>query len=334
MNCRKALLCIDIQNDFCQGGALAVPGGDQVIPVINAYIEAFSKENLPIFTSRDWHPRKSRHFIRYGGHWPVHCVQQTRGARFHPKLKLPGDAIVLSKGMDAEEDCSSDFEAVDSTGIPFVHILNLLGVEHLYVGGLATDSCVLDTVLDALSNGYRVKVLTDAIRGMNVRPRDSEAALRRMIRCGAQRMTLNRLSSSLSGVKVKRCDHVALFTKRAGRLRQFYIGTLGFKQEREEHLPRSLVKAVLGLDAECLMIRLVSGEVKLELFQPTTDQLTKRLNATSGLHHWGYEVGNKKAFLRMLRKRNVPILQGKRGDRQVYFLKDPDGNRVEIRGEH
>lgn len=182
----KALLIVDVQNDFCPGGALAVAEGDRVVPVLNRYIEKFLKEDCPIFASRDWHPKKTRHFKDFGGKWPAHCVANTKGAEFHSKLKLPKETIILSKGMDPEKNSYSAFQAVDKEGKDLLRILKDLGVEELYVGGLATDYCVKFSVLDALKSGFKVKLLTDAIRGVNIKPKDSEHAIKEMLSKGAK----------------------------------------------------------------------------------------------------------------------------------------------------
>lgn len=179
-------MIIDIQNDFCQGGTLAVPEGDKVIPAVNRYIKLFSRQGLPIFISRDWHPKKTGHFKQFGGPWPVHCVQGSRGARFHPKLKLPKGAIILSKGMGGEKNSYSDFQSVNSGEVGFKKLLQEMGVEELYIGGLATDYCVKYTVLDALKFGFKVRLLIDAVRGVNLRPGDSRQAIKKMLKCGAK----------------------------------------------------------------------------------------------------------------------------------------------------
>lgn len=189
MKLKRALLVVDVQKDFCPGGALAVPSGDTVIPVLNRYIGFFSKKNLPIFFSRDWHPKVTKHFKKFGGVWPVHCVQNTQGAAFHPKLKIPKPAIILSKGMDPGKDSYSAFQAFDSLGTEFGNLLKMFGISELYVGGLATDYCVKHSVLDGLKAGLKVFLLTDAIRGVNLRPGDDEAAVREMVENGAKKMT-------------------------------------------------------------------------------------------------------------------------------------------------
>lgn len=190
MKLKKALLIVDVQKDFCPGGALVVPQGDKIILNLNKYIRIFSKNKLPIFASRDWHPKKTKHFKKFGGLWPVHCVQDTKGAGFHPKLKLPKEAIILSKGMDPQEDVYSVFQAQDSNGTGFLTLLKYLGVQELYIGGLATDYCVRASSIDALKNGFKAGLLVDAIKGVNLKPQDSEEAIMEMVGQGAKKLTL------------------------------------------------------------------------------------------------------------------------------------------------
>lgn len=180
-----ALVIVDVQNDFCPGGSLAVPEGDKVVPVLNRYIERFAALKTPIFASRDWHPAVTKHFKAYGGAWPPHCVQGTRGAEFHADLRLPREAVIVSKGMDSEQDAYSCFQAEDPDGMPFTAALGERGVQRLFVGGLATDYCVKATVLDALREGFQVVVLEDAIRAVDVSPGDGAKALQEMKTAGA-----------------------------------------------------------------------------------------------------------------------------------------------------
>jgi len=194
MESKKALLIVDVQNDFCPGGALAVPEGDKIVPILNKYMIIFSKKKWPIFASRDWHPKESKHFKKFGGPWPQHCIQNTRGARLHPDLRLPKETILLSKGMDPDKDSYSAFQAVDSKGNEFFELLKSSRIKELFVGGLATDYCIKSSVLDALKFGFKVKLLTDAIRGVNIKPEDSEQAIEEMVRGGAERMTVEELS--------------------------------------------------------------------------------------------------------------------------------------------
>lgn len=190
---RDALVLVDVQNDFCAGGSLAVPDGDQVVPVLNRYIERFHEAGAPIFASRDWHPPKTRHFQAYGGAWPPHCVQGTPGARFHLGLAVPEEAVVVSKGMDPDEDAYSTFQAADDGGRRFATMLSERGIRRLYVGGLATDYCVKATVLDALREGFEVAVLADAVRAVDVKPGDGEQAITEMREAGARFLTLERV---------------------------------------------------------------------------------------------------------------------------------------------
>lgn len=184
-----ALIIVDVQNDFCPGGSLAVADGDQVVPALNRYIEKFTAAGLPIFATRDWHPAKTKHFNTGGGPWPPHCVQGTEGGKFHPALALPQSASIVSKGISPDADSYSGFEATDAEGVGLAQRLRGLGVERLFVGGLATDYCVKFTVLDALKEGFKVTLLEDAIRGVNLHADDSEQAIDAMVRAGADRST-------------------------------------------------------------------------------------------------------------------------------------------------
>jgi nicotinamidase/pyrazinamidase len=193
MDVKRALLVVDVQIDFCPGGALPVPGGDAIIPVLNKYINLFSGQGLPVFASRDWHTRQTRHFEKCGGMWPEHCVMGSQGAQFHPMLALPEEAIILSKGMISEEDDYSAFQAVDDHKTGFNALLRQHGITALCIGGLATDYCVKWTVMDALTLDYKVTLLVDAIKGVNMRPRDSDGAIEEMIRRGARTTTFEKL---------------------------------------------------------------------------------------------------------------------------------------------
>jgi nicotinamidase/pyrazinamidase len=182
---RDALVVVDVQNDFCPGGSLAVDRGDEVVPVLNRYAERFGRAGAPIFASRDWHPARTRHFKEWGGVWPPHCVQGTRGAELHPALVLPRGVIIVSKGMDPEADAYSAFQALDPSGRSFADALAARGVRRLYVGGLATDYCVKATTLDALRAGFAVLLLEDAMRAVNLEPGDDRRALLEMQAAGA-----------------------------------------------------------------------------------------------------------------------------------------------------
>lgn len=187
---KKALLVVDMQNDFCPGGALSVPEGDKIIPKINKYIKIFVKKNLPIFVTRDWHPVRTQHFKDFGGAWPVHCIQNNQGAQFHPELKLPKSAILLYKGMDPTQDAYSAFQAENESGVKLPQLLKIMGISELYIGGLATDYCVRFSSRDALKQGLKVKLLTDAIKGVNLKPQDSDKAINEMVKLGAKLISL------------------------------------------------------------------------------------------------------------------------------------------------
>lgn len=184
-----ALIIVDVQYDFLPGGALAVPESDQILPVLNKYIQIFEKRGLPIYMTRDWHPVNHCSFKEYGGPWPSHCVVDTRGAAFAEDLKFSSPAIVISKATTPERECYSDFGTTN-----FEASLRATGVGRLFVGGLATDYCVLNTVKDALGLGFTTFLLRDAIRGVNVQPDDSRKAEQEMIRLGARSMELQDLS--------------------------------------------------------------------------------------------------------------------------------------------
>ena len=179
-NSNRALIVVDVQNDFCPGGSLAVAHGDEVVAPLNKLIRAFLERGEPVFKSRDWHPTQTKHFAAYGGTWPVHCVQDTKGAEFHPDLLDDMHIRTVSKGL-GDTDCYSAF---DETDLDLQ--LRRLGVEEVWVGGLATDYCVKNTVLDALRKGYKVKALTDAMRAVDVNPGDGDRAIEEMRQAGAE----------------------------------------------------------------------------------------------------------------------------------------------------
>ena len=181
-----ALLISDIQNDFLPGGSLAVPEGEQVIPVLNGYIDRFSNRQLPVFATRDWHPANHCSFIRQGGPWPEHCIAGSKGAEFSADLHLPASAYIISKGTDVEREGYSSF-----SNRTFKQQLDNAGVRRLFIGGLATDYCVLNTVRDALNYHYKVFLLIDAIRAVNVQKQDGENAINEMIEKGAIPITLS-----------------------------------------------------------------------------------------------------------------------------------------------
>ena len=189
-----ALLIVDVQNDFCPGGSLPVAEGDKIVPILNQYIARFTAAGLPIFVTRDWHPEKTSHFKSGGGVWPSHCVQGTVGAEFHPDLSLPHQSVVVSKGLDPQEDSYSGFQGTSPEGIKLAGLLRRQGVKRIFVGGLAMDYCVKATVLDGLREGFEVFLLEDAIRGVDLQAGDSERAIQEMTQKGAEKSRLECLS--------------------------------------------------------------------------------------------------------------------------------------------
>jgi nicotinamidase/pyrazinamidase len=195
MESKKALLVVDIQNDFCPGGALGAEEGDLIIPIMNKYIDLFQKNKLPVFFSRDWHPPTTKHFKEFGGPWPSHCVQDTKGAEFHPGLNMPSHAIILSKGTDPGADGYSAFDARSTNRKPLEGLLKELGVVDLYIGGIATDYCVKMSSLDALERGYHVYILSDAIKGVD--KHDSERAIEAILEKNGKLKTFTEVSKEL-----------------------------------------------------------------------------------------------------------------------------------------
>ncbi len=165
----RALLVVDVQNDFCPGGALGVKDGNKIIPHINNLIREFDL----VVASRDWHPEDTVHFEK----WPVHCVRGTEGAEFHPELKVKKMDFIFDKGTKNKDDGYSAFEATNKNLTEF---LKETGVEELYVCGLTTEYCVKQSALDAVSNGFKTFLFTDAIAPVNMNPGDEEKALDEM----------------------------------------------------------------------------------------------------------------------------------------------------------
>lgn len=173
-----ALIIVDVQKDFCPGGALAIDGGDKVIPVLNRWIDAATAANGPIYASRDWHPADHISFKQRGGLWPPHCIQDSDGARFHPELQLPEPTVKITKGVRFDQDQNSVF---DQTGL--ATRLHQDGIKRLFVGGLAEDVCVLASVLDGRGAGFDVVLIPDATRPVTVG--GGEKARREMRDAGA-----------------------------------------------------------------------------------------------------------------------------------------------------
>ena len=192
---KKVLIVVDVQNDFCPGGKLGVRGGDKVVKPLNKYIQAFRSSELPVFATRDWHPEKTKHFKEFGGLWPMHCVQKTRGAAFRKDLKLPSETLILSKGMNPKKEGYSVFSAEDSRGTGLLRILRALKIKEIYIGGLTTEYCIRYTVLDALKHGFKTAFLVDAM--MPVNPREGKKVVKELKKAGARCLTLKDIISNL-----------------------------------------------------------------------------------------------------------------------------------------
>ncbi|HOM63029.1 MAG TPA: isochorismatase family protein [Dysgonamonadaceae bacterium] len=166
---KNTLLIVDVQNDFCPGGTLAVSDGDKIVPIINQIEDKFDF----VISSQDWHPAATVHFEK----WPPHCIAGTFGADFHPNLITDKIDLKLLKGTGNKDDGYSAFEATNVSLIDYLHENQ---IQNLYVCGLATDYCVKATVLDAIENGFHTYVITDAVAAVNVEKGDDRKALNEM----------------------------------------------------------------------------------------------------------------------------------------------------------
>jgi len=175
-----ALLVADIQNDFLPGGALGIRGGDDIVPVLLNYIDRFHSKGLPIFLTRDWHPPNHCSFRSQGGPWPPHCIAGSPGSLPPRAFETPLSAVIIYKAIDADREAYSAFQ---DTALG--RHLKAIGVQRLFIGGLATDYCVLNTVKDARAGGYEVRLLMDGIKAVNLQPDDGPKAEQEMIRLGA-----------------------------------------------------------------------------------------------------------------------------------------------------
>lgn len=182
--CYDAIIVVDVQNDFCPQGALPIKDGDKVVDPLNKWISAADAKAIPIYISRDWHPINHLSFKQYGGLWPVHCVQDTDGARFHPRLIIPNTAVKVTKGIRFDKDQNSAF---DETGLAVQ--LRKEGVKRVFVGGLAEDVCVLATLLDAVKEGFEAYLIADATMpvtregGQTARKKMKEAGIKFIETC-------------------------------------------------------------------------------------------------------------------------------------------------------
>lgn len=193
---KAALLVVDVQNDFCPGGAMAVSEGDSIIPKLNTVIAAFAKAGSPVFFTRDWHPANHCSFKAQGGVWPPHCVQGTPGAELHKQLTVPTGSTVISKGDRPDKEAYSGFQGTD-----LAERLRGLGVTEVYVGGLTTEYCVKTTTEDALHLGFVARVITDCIMGLEEHKGDSEGSLEEMKRAGASVTDAASAVASISGAQ-------------------------------------------------------------------------------------------------------------------------------------
>jgi len=185
-----ALLIADIQSDFLPGGALGISGGGEILPVLLTYIRRFHTRRLPIFLTRDWHPPNHCSFREQGGPWPVHCVAGTPGSLPPVEFETPASAVIVYKAIDTDREAYSAFHRTTLD-----RHLRALGVRRLFIGGLATDYCIMHTVTDALSLGYAVCLLLDGIKAVNVQPDDGRRAEQEMLRLGATPVRLETLAA-------------------------------------------------------------------------------------------------------------------------------------------
>lgn len=189
LDSHDALILVDVQNDFLPGGPLGVADSEAIIPILSEYVRRFHERGLPIFLTRDWHPQNHCSFQQQGGPWPLHCLAGSHGALSPDRFPVPASAVIIYKGIDPDQDAYSGFQ-----GTALHRHLQALDVRRLFIGGLATDYCVLNTVKDALSLGYAVRLLTDAIKAVDVRPDDGKRAEQEMTRLGAVPIRLEDLT--------------------------------------------------------------------------------------------------------------------------------------------
>ncbi len=181
----SALIVVDVQKDFCPGGTLAVPGGDEIVPVLNQYLDLFRARGASIVATRDWHPPNHMSFKPQGGIWPPHCVQDRPGAEFHRNLKLGKEVHTVSKADKPDQEAYSGFQGTD-----LANWLRAKGITSVFVCGLATDYCVKSTALDAREEGFEAYFLEDASRGVEVNSGDSQRAIAEMKKHGVKNANL------------------------------------------------------------------------------------------------------------------------------------------------
>jgi nicotinamidase/pyrazinamidase len=177
-----ALLIVDVQIDFFPGGRLPVPRGDEIIPVINQLIHTANPHHVPIFASRDWHPANHCSFKEQGGSWPLHCVQHTKGANFHPDIHWPPSTQIINKGETSEEDVYSAFRGKMPNGTSLDSALKQQGIRRLWISGLAQEVCVCESALEGRAYGYEVHLILSGTRPITERA--GEDSLARMKSAG------------------------------------------------------------------------------------------------------------------------------------------------------
>ncbi len=182
---KKALIIIDVQRDFCPGGPVAVKDGDSMVPMINRYIEGFTKGGGFIYIARKLYSESRENFQALGAEAPPHCLQGSPGAEFHRGLKLPAETSIITRGLDSDDACLSAFAGVDEEGRTLKDSLLANGVSHIYLAGIATEYSIKATALEARGYGFFVTILLDGVRAVNKKVGDSEIAIGEMRKAGA-----------------------------------------------------------------------------------------------------------------------------------------------------
>ena len=185
---RTALIVVDVQNDFADpGGSLYVRGGEEIVPPVNAQIDEALAAGALVAYTQDWHPPTTPHFQKDGGIWPVHCVAGTWGAELHADLHVEGP--IVKKGSGGEDGYSGfsvrDPRSGEVDATQLESLLRAAGAERVVIAGLATDYCVVETLLDAVRLGHRAAVLASMIRAVDLQPGDGDRAIERMREAGA-----------------------------------------------------------------------------------------------------------------------------------------------------
>ncbi|MFH0925874.1 MAG: isochorismatase family protein [bacterium] len=189
---KGALVILDVQNDFFPGGILATQDSDKIIHIINKYIKISSHKKLPIYLSKDWHPKQTKHFKRFGGYWPTHCIKNTKGAEFHPNLKLPDSTIIVSKGMDPNKHNYPLLNSIDSNKNTLLALLQSQDIQDIFIGGIFTDHSDEMSIFDALDIGFNLYLFVDAVRIVNIKPKNLETTIKHLLERGLKRMVFDK----------------------------------------------------------------------------------------------------------------------------------------------